>query len=224
MKNIFNNILNKLNRYSNLIAFFAFLAALGSLIVGIYTYNLTMKGADFEIFISSLDTTGYPSLREDEVYDQLEARKIYSNKNELKLDKDTTQGSIDNFFKTDSWFDQFLCFTIVNKGVMSSKNVFVRLKFSNLYLIEKDSENQKDEFYTCWDIQRNPVCHREIIGLKHEYDENTSFYPEDSKNLCIDLVKNYELWIDKDGGTIEVSVVGENRILKSETFSIKLDN
>lgn len=56
------------------------------------------------------------------------------------------------------------------------------------------------------------------------YGENTLFYPQDAKDLCIDLVNNYELWVDKDGGTIEISVVGENSILKSETFSIKLDN
>ena len=222
MNNLFNNILNKLNTYSSLITFLALLVSSGALVISIYTYNLTIKGANFDISISSLDTTGFPSLKEDGEYYQLEARKMYGNKkNELQLEKDTTQEPIDNFFKASSSFDEFLCFSITNKGVMPSKNVFVRLSFSNLYLIEKDEE---DKFDTCWKIERNPVSRREILSLKHEYDENTLFYPHDTKDLCINLVKNYELWVDKDGGTIEASVVGENRILKSKTFSIKLDN
>ena len=217
IKSIIKKLDGKCKKISNISACLSVIFAMVALFVSCEAYNLSTKGADFSLMISKIQES--IDLKEDGQYSDLEGWKSFDNKGRsLFLEKDKNSQPDETYYKIDDSDCTYLCLSISNNGVMASKNVFIKVDFENAYLIPKEG------YDTVWQMEKIPGAnYNDSLGLRYEYGENVLLYPNDVRDLYIDLLNNYEMWVDEKGGKINISIVGDNSTLKKQSFDIKID-
>ena len=211
----------KFENVNNLSSAFGVIIATIALGISISAYNLTIKGGEFSTLISTIPDY-VEGLKEDGRYGVVrEGWKNYENGGKsisLKKAKNSKPCDAYGYYRIDDSESNYLCLSILNDGVMASKNVFLKLEFENLYLTPKEG------YDSTWQPILDPAgLSMEILGLRYEYDENVLLYPSESRDLYIDLFNNYEMWVDEKGATIKISIVGDNSKLKTQSFKVKLE-
>ena len=205
---------------SNISSVLGLIIAVFALCVSFNAYNLTIRGAKFSTLISTIPDY-VEGLKEDGQYGVREGWKNYENGGKsisLKKAKNSKPCDAYGYYRIDDSESNYLCLSILNDGVMASKNVFLKLEFENLYLTPKEG------YDSTWQPILDPAgLSLEILGLRYEYDENVLLYPSESRDLYIDLFNNYEMWVDEKGATIKISIVGDNSKLKTQSFKVKLE-